>query len=530
MATAITLLPLELGLHRFVDWPVHHALGVGVVVAVLGLLGSWTLAYLTSPLRHFPGPFLAGWTNLWRLALVCSNNYTTHIKQLHERHGAVVRIGPNTLDVDAPELIKTLYGTDGKWAKTDFYRSNSVRFGDRLVWNVFSEANQARHAAMKRPMVKYFSSGVALEKEPLVDDIIASFCHELDARFALDGGPECDLGAWVAFCAWDILGVVTLSKDFGYLEKGYDHDCNIKFNDRITDYFAFVGQMPFLGSLLEKMPLKRIGPPLLENVASFALRHIRARAQGRDDNFNPAVPDFLQHFLDAKAARPDLVDDELVFGYVLVTLLAGADTTAIAIRAVFYFILKHRRVWDRLADEVLAAGAGWEGVVAPYSAARALPYLEAVVRESLRLHPSVGMLLERRVPDGGLTLPDGRFVPENTEIGINPLVANRNRAVWGPDADEFRPERWLPQPGESPDDDAFRDRLRRFNAADLTFGGGARVCIGRNFAYLEIYKIVATLIRRYHIELVHPDRDWNVSGSWFRRQKGIVCRFARRSG
>ncbi len=60
---------------------------------------------------------LAGYTNLWRLALVRGGKYHTDIKKLHEKFGPVVRIGPNLLDLDYPELIKTLYSTDGKWHK-----------------------------------------------------------------------------------------------------------------------------------------------------------------------------------------------------------------------------------------------------------------------------------------------------------------------------------------------------------------------------------------------------------------------------
>ena len=58
-----------------------------------------------------------GFTNFWRLAQVYSGSYHDRIKKLHEKHGPIVRIGPNLLDLDYPELIKTIYSTDGKWLK-----------------------------------------------------------------------------------------------------------------------------------------------------------------------------------------------------------------------------------------------------------------------------------------------------------------------------------------------------------------------------------------------------------------------------
>src|SRR4051812_27684897 len=98
-----------------------------------------------------------------------------------------------------------------------------------------------------------------------------------------------------------------------------------------------VGQMPFLDALLDKNPLMRLGPPNMVNTITAALGFMGARAQGVDKNFNPEVPDLLHHFMATKTTHPDLVDDNTVLGYTLTPLVAGADTTAIAIRAVVYF-------------------------------------------------------------------------------------------------------------------------------------------------------------------------------------------------
>lgn len=136
------------------------------------------------------------------------------------------------------------------------------------------------------------------------------------------------------------------------------------------------------------------------------------------------------------------------------------------------------------------------------------------------------MLLERYVPASGLPLPDGSIVPPGTTVGINPYVVGRNKSIWGSDADSFRPERWLCGDGES--EDEYRGRLRIFNASDLAFGGGSRVCIGRNLANMEVYKIVATLVGRFEISLVDPEREWVVTGSWFPRQKGLICKLKKR--
>ena len=144
----------------------------------------------------------------------------------------------------------------------------------------------------------------------------------------------------------------------------------------------------------------------------------------------------------------------------------------------------------------------------------------------MRLHPSVAMPLERYVPASGLNLPDGSHVPSGVAVGINPYIVARNKGRWGPDADEFRPERWLPTAAES--EAAYQERLRSMHAADLTFGAGSRICTGRHLALMETYKMVATLVSRFEIELVDPTREWDVVNSWFFRQKGIICNLGRR--
>ncbi|KAK2035689.1 cytochrome P450 [Colletotrichum somersetense] len=120
----------------------------------------------------------------------------------------------------------------------------------------------------------------------------------------------------------------------------------------------------------------------------------------------------------------------------------------------------------------------------------------------MRMHPGVGMLLERSVPKGGLTLPDGRFIPAGTAVGMNPYVLGRNKEVYGEDADVFRPERWLQSDGE--DQAAFDMRIKRYKGADLTFGAGKRDCIGKHFANLVIYKFVFTVFPPYRLR---PYRD-----------------------
>ncbi|KAK2791387.1 hypothetical protein FQN53_004568 [Emmonsiellopsis sp. PD_33] len=484
-------------------WSAFSGLGSHVAVlatvAVLTIQAWWAISYVNSPLRKYPGPFLAGWTNLWRFFLAACGRYPETVKKLHDKYGPVVRLGPNMLDLDIPQLIRTIYATDGSWVKTDFYHNNSTLIEGQIIYNIFSTTDQAMNARMKKPIVKHYTEGSILAIEPLLDSVIGEFCSILEERF-IDGpeGPKAfDLGAYIAYVTWDMVGSVTFSKSFGYMEKGCDFDRTIG----IADNFSAIGMLPFLDSLLDKNPLIRIGPPNLSNITNVAIERLIARAQGKDPNFRPGVPDYLQLFLEAKESYPEIVHDGMVMNYIFVNLVAGADTTAIALRAVIYFLIRHGNVLQKVEKEVLAAEID---DIARYSTAKSLPYLEAVVREAMRLHPSVSMPLERYTPKTGLKLPDGSFIPPSTAVGMTPYVISRNRDIWGPDADEFRPERWLQAENES--DAAYQERLRSFNGNDLTFGAGSRICLGRHLGLIEVYKIVATLVSRYEMALDDPSR------------------------
>ena len=71
-----------------------------------------------------------------------------------------------------------------------------------------------------------------------------------------------------------------------------------------------------------------------------------------------------------------------------------------------------------------------------------MPYLQAVMKEAMRMHPAVGISMPRYVPSGGAEI-GGRYYPEGTVVGVNAWVIHRDREVFGEDADVFRPERWL---------------------------------------------------------------------------------------
>lgn len=132
-----------------------------------------------------------------------------------------------------------------------------------------------------------------------------------------------------------------------------------------------------------------------------------------------------------------------------------------------------------------------------YNNAQQLSYLKAVVQESLRLFPSIMYQLLRISP--GIVI-DKQYIPPGYDIGISPRSQNRDRAVYGPDADDFRPERWLQS-------DEDTSALNRYN---MTFGGnGPRTCIGKNIALVRDSTLARD--RRRHKTNIFPNRSKLIS-------------------
>jgi cytochrome P450 len=145
-------------------------------------------------------------------------------------------------------------------------------------------------------------------------------------------------------------------------------------------------------------------------------------------------------------------------------IFAGADTTAISLRSMFYYLCKNPRCYLRVVDEIDAMdSAGELSEIVTFAESNQMKYLQACMKEAMRLHPAVGMLLERIVPEGGATI-SGKYIPQGTIIGANPWVLARDQKVYGEDADAYRPERWL-----EADEKALKLMERNFLAVSPIF-------------------------------------------------------------
>lgn len=285
--------------------------------------------------------------------------------------------------------------------------------------------------------------------------------------------------------------------------------------------------MPFLDLIWEKnllrLKLQRMGFLKTEfPVTRFALAQNASRAAeiekikqgGALDEKSDKGIDFLMRFTQAQHDHPEFMTDKQVLSSCNSMIFAGSETTSISLSSVFYHLIKNPRVYQKLMAELDDAAVNGtitekdRGKVS-WSEAQKLPYLDAVIQESFRMHPAPGLILEREVPPQGIDIL-GERIPGGTIVGCNAWVLHRRPEIFGEDADEYRPERWT---------EASAAQLKEMKATMFQFGAGARTCIGKNISLLEIYKLVPTFLRNFEVEMAEPEKEWKTCNAWFVTQE-----------
>jgi len=143
-----------------------------------------------------------------------------------------------------------------------------------------------------------------------------------------------------------------------------------------------------------------------------------------------------------------------------------------------------------------------------FKEANEMPYLQAVIKEALRLHSATGLPLARVVPPSGADLAGHHFAA-GTTVGINSWVAHHNSEVYGNDAEAWRPERWLEMQEQG--------RGAEVEKYFFAFGMGSRTCIGKNLSLLEVSKLIPQVVRKFDFVLEEGVRreGWRCESRWF---------------
>ncbi|KUI64589.1 Pisatin demethylase [Cytospora mali] len=473
-------------------------------LTILLVIGIYVLYQcLFSSLARFPGPFWAKLTKAYRVYMIIRGHSHRDYPSLHKKYGPVVRVAPNELSIADPQAFREIYRAGNNFLKSD---THDVLHGIRGPFDLASERDPGVHAGQRRTVAHAYSMGSVARLEPQLDRAIGALMSGLDG---LQGGEAVDLGYWLQLFAFDAIGRVSFSRSHGFLEARDDRGMFARLHAtlRSAAWAVHVGWLfrlhqrlaPVIGCWLAAASRDGLGHGYSYQFARqeiTARKDLGAEERGRDGG---ACRDLLAQLLDVQARKGSTqMDDASVASMLTTNLFNGPDTTTTALGAAVYLLIRHPLAYDRLMMELenissfntgeKAGISGADTSVMSWQQVMSCPYLDAVLHEAMRLYPSSGQTLDRVVPAGGMSI-GGRFVPAGTVVGTSAWAIHRVPAIWGQDAEEFRPERWLDKEGEG---------LKSFFFA---FGGGSRVCLGRNITLMELSKLLGSLLLRFRLEL-----------------------------
>ncbi|KAL4899289.1 hypothetical protein BDW74DRAFT_183821 [Aspergillus multicolor] len=494
-------------------WPV-----ILFLVAIVSILSIAIERRYLGSLHSIPGPSLASITTLWKIHQISSGHTEETMLDLHKKHGIFVRIAPNEISIGHPSAVPSLLHS--KLPKGSWYEIFSIP--DHRFVSQMSETDPARHIAKGKNVAAGYALSNIIKSEREVDSIIATVQEQLDKRIvgSSGGGEEVHLDKWFNFFAFDVVGEVTFSRSFGFSKAGRDIGNAIANARKLALYVSIMGHYVWLHHLTLGNPLlSRLGLIPASHLFDTCVSAIGARKRNPD-----ARDDMMARWLHTRNTYPDRMAENEVFAAAAANVGAGAETVSASLQALMYYLLKTERrglgYLRRVQRELdKAQREGKLSDIVQYAEAMGLVYLQACIKEAYRYHSAIGTNLPRVVPKGGLTI-EGRYFEEGTILSVNLWVIHRNTEIFGSDANEFNPERWLT---------GDKERAAKMEYYLVHWGAGYNQCPGRNLAHFEISKLSATLLRDYEYELVQPEKEWTFSNHFITTPWGWPCWVRRRA-
>ncbi|SLM35804.1 toxin biosynthesis cytochrome p450 [Lasallia pustulata] len=414
------------------------------------------------PLSSFPGPRLAAASELTKSYYGARGRMIPWVQALHQQYGEVVRIGPNELSFITDSAWKDIYMHRPQFPKHfNFTNPNET---DALI-----SADDASHSRQRRLLAHAFSDKAIREQEALlhvyVDLLVSKLQEESHAR---DG--VVDLVDWYRYTTFDVIADLCFGESFHGLENKVEHAW-------VSSIYSSMKATHFLDIAAREQSFK------------YPQKKVTARLNRETDR-----PDFMSYILrynDEKGVTRDEIDSNFE-----TFTIAGSDTTATLMMGYTYHLLQNPKVLERLNAGVRTIFDSAQDI--KLAALGKMPYLIAVLEESLRIHPPVPGGFGRRVLPEGATI-SGRWVPGGTAVNIPQKAANVSHHNFA-EANFFIPERWLEV------HDPIFDNDRK--GVVQPFSAGPRNCLGKNLAIAEMRIILAKMIWHFDMELMNVDKDW----------------------
>ncbi|KAI0716430.1 cytochrome P450 [Earliella scabrosa] len=390
------------------------------------------------------------------------------------------------------------------------------------------------HRRQRKMLTPVFSENNLRKLTPVfyevADRLVKGIAQRVDEK-----AQDLDMLDWMGRAALEIIGKAGLGHSFDPLtsDKSDVYTTAAKTPLSFTPLMVAVRQFsPILTKLgpawfrrwvVDHMPLKQVQDlkKVVDVLHDTSIRLVEQKKAALEKGGFSAEKDIISILLKAnmQANEAERLPDEQIIGQMSILLFAATDTTSHLMAQVLQLLCEHPDIQDKLRHEILASRNGQD---IAYDQLNALPYLDAICKETLRLFPPTPIVLREAFQDSTLPLAepmrnsdgsmvDNVFVPKGSNVLVGVRACNRNKALWGPDAEEWNPERWLqplPHAIEAASIPGVYSHL-------MTFVGGNRSCIGFKFAQIEMKVILSTLIANFTFELSDKPIFWNVSAITF---------------
>ncbi|KAF2661056.1 cytochrome P450 [Lophiostoma macrostomum CBS 122681] len=458
----------------------------------------WNLYF--HPLSGLPGPKL--WASfrlpyvisLWRGRLVYD------IFEWHERYGDVVRVAPNEVS----------FSDAGAWRDIHCRRPGHKPFKKNPVWwgevpgraeSIVSASTSANHERLKRALEHCFTDRALVSEEPLIQRHVAKLVARLkeQAEVSLDCSTVVNIVDWYMFTTFDIIGELCFGdpRAFDCLENKVFHPWVLEIFSyfRIGALFSTIRFYPLVEKVLMRLlPAKAMEAQ--ERNYRWACNKVNHRLNldvAQEDFMSKLVPQLDTSVGQSRTTSPDAMSLAELHNNAYVLTVAGSETCGTVLSGTTHYLLENRDALRELTKEIRDAFGSANEMT--FGSLVALPYLNAVINEGLRLSPPVGGSLAHVVPEGGDTVC-GIYLPADTHVGVHQWSTYRSSRKFH-DASSFRPERWLELSKKDLSSPYYEDQRTGVQA----FSVGSWACIGKNLGMAELRLILARMAWSFDMSL-----------------------------
>ncbi|KAF2763385.1 cytochrome P450 [Pseudovirgaria hyperparasitica] len=474
--------------------PTPSILVVALCALILYLCHCIRYNWYSSPLARLPGPPL--WSvsrlpfilSLWRGRLVYD------VFDMHKKYGDVVRIAPDEVSFASGEAWKDIYC---RRPGHQPFLKNPIWWGEMAgrAESIVSVPSWDGHEKHRKMISHCFSDRALNDEESLVQAHVNLLINTLCAK--VEESPTMtamvNMVDWYSFTTFDIIGELCFGdrEAFGCLKNSNYHP----WIKQIATYFKYGSLMatirfyPLLANIVHRCIPRHVYDAQEKNY-QWAVRKVRERLNSDTPqrDFMSTISPYLKGFGGARdESGISMAELESNF-YVLVN--AGSSTCTTVLCGATSYLMKSPEAMLTLRKELRARFKNTSEMT--FSKLANLPYLNAVIEESLRLAPPVGGALSHVVPPGGDTVC-GIWLPGGTQVGVHQWSAFRNPLKFH-NADAFKPERWLAE--IKTENSPFLSDDRETVSA---FSVGSWMCIGKNLAMAELRLIISRMVWRFNI-------------------------------